>query len=174
MTKIAWLAQMDFEPGRWAAQAAHPPLWSNRFMLWHVPSGPLPLHGSDDFIWDPWEGWTEVRSGEDMWLPYFGPGWPGVYRLDVNLDPESRDNVEGADIQISGLSWIGNKYASIGRPASRVTELHWKKFRRWIEKAAPPVSVSSITNPAYQSKVYVFPAARNAIDNNGANAARFL
>lgn len=140
-------------------------------MLWHVPNGPLPLHGSDDlsFVEDPWTGWTELRPGADPSLPYFGPGHPGVYRLSLRLGPDG--NREHADIGMSSLSWIGNYFASIGRPASKATELHWASFRRWLEKTSTRLPRTDASDAAARPEIYAFPAALKAIEEQGATRA---
>lgn len=176
--EIAWLVQLDSQPGWWAARANHPPLWSNRHVLWHVPSGPLPYVTADyppdgsprsPFIPDPWNGWEEKRPGADPWVPYFGPSWPGVYNLALNQGP---DSLQGAEIAISGLVWSGNTAASIGRPAAKQTQLHWARLRRWLEKVAPPQMVPDIIEPTRHAKVYAFPEAHDAI-LRGVTVARF-
>ena len=59
---------------RWRAVESIDTLDNNRFCLWHVPSGPLPLlHAKPSrevgSISDPWKGWKELREGADASQP---------------------------------------------------------------------------------------------------------
>ena len=74
--------------GQWKAAQTLPDLTGRRYAIWHVPSGALPLlpaiNGDpDDKILDPWQGWTERRAGADPTTPYFGPGHPGIFWLNL-------------------------------------------------------------------------------------------
>ena len=71
---------------RWKAVRTVERLKDGNHKLWHIPAGPLPLlaeDGPDRDIHDPWEGWTERRSGADPTTPYFGAGHPAEIRLEL-------------------------------------------------------------------------------------------
>jgi len=158
---IAWLVGRG--PGQWIAQPRHEQL-SRRMGLWHIPSGPLPLLASDwrkgqeDWVTDPWRGWTERRAGADPTVPYFGPGHPGVYwltlRAPASLNP-------GEQIGMSTVEWIGNRYRSIEEPAP-ATEAHWKALRRWMAKVARRIPRAGDVDGPHR-EVFAFPAALEAI-----------
>lgn len=160
---LAWLASDG--PGQWRATPRHPVL-SGRLGLWHIPSGPLPLVGPDptkgvaDWVHDPFEGWRELRAGADPSTPYFGPGHPGVYWL--NLRSATDRGRRTADIGLSSFEWIGNHYRVIGAAADPSTERHWKSLRRWVAKVATKIPRSgSIDGPG--PEIWTFPDALNAI-----------
>src|SRR5688572_7732013 len=71
----------------WIAVARIEQLHDGRTMLWHVPSGDLPLLAKElpdppTIISDPWQGWTEQRPGADSSFPFFGIH-PGVVELNI-------------------------------------------------------------------------------------------
>src|SRR5689334_7614903 len=70
-------------PGRWRAIKTVARLSVGRYCLWHVPSGALPIIRPEGqpsgLIEDPFAGWQEEQ-------PYFGPGHPGVFWLNVRPD----------------------------------------------------------------------------------------
>ncbi|MES1180662.1 MAG: hypothetical protein ABUL66_02235, partial [Verrucomicrobiota bacterium] len=83
---------------RWRAVRTIPRMDGARVCLWHIPSGQLPLlhpHPSKtvDSIFDPWSGWTELRTGADSSCPYFGAGHPGIIWL--NQRPVSKRVSDG-------------------------------------------------------------------------------
>ena len=160
--ELAWLAEVA--PRRWIAQAVHPPLTRNQYGLWHVPSGPLPLVGKqgaeEGKVTSPWVGWVERRRGANPDVPYFGPGHPGAYWLNLRIGSDV-----GSDrtyIRLSSFEWIGNHYRMIGSPATKATELHWKALRRWVSRIATRIPREH--DPAQRPEIYAFPAALAAIE----------
>jgi hypothetical protein len=169
--ELAWLVSAG--PGAWAAHEQHPPPMDRRYGLWHVPSGPLPLlaplgGGEDGWVDDPWKGWTERRQGADAGTPYFGPGHPGVYWLNLRTSPDILAG--GAPIGLSSFEWAGNRYRVLGRPATKSTERHWRALRRWVGKQARRIPR---TGPIDGSKpeIYAFPRALEAIHGGLPRAA---
>jgi hypothetical protein len=160
----------------WKAVAAVDDLPDGQYLLWHVPSGPLPLlarteHEPDGLIDDPWQGWTERRPGANPALPYFG-SHPGIIELEIHrhgisfqgrgtqpIDSLPRD---AGIIGMSCFGWIGNRYRAIGYPAAGVTGRWWRRLRRWIAKHAVRVSRSDTRNIP-PDEIYAFPAAYAAI-----------
>ncbi|CAN5405431.1 hypothetical protein BH11CYA1_BH11CYA1_45540 [soil metagenome] len=71
-------------PGRWIAISTIDALNLKSYVLWHIPSGALPLihpGAPNTQIHDPWSGWQEDQSFEDGSSPYFGAGHPGIVWL---------------------------------------------------------------------------------------------
>lgn len=140
------------------------------YNLWHIPSGPLPLIESnseglklkfneekcndDGKINDPWSGWTEIRTGANSRIPYFGAGHPGVIHLEI----KTSDNGE---IPMSNFGWTGNHYKIIGNGADQSTEKFWNKLKRMIKKVATQIPRSNSTEG--RKEIYAFPNAYEEI-----------
>jgi hypothetical protein len=165
--ELAWLVP-NGTAGSWRAQREHPEQLLRRHLLWHIPSGPLPLLPTDRLDRtpvaelprvDPWEGWSERRAGANPTVPYFGAGWPGTYALSLR----SRDLDGSAEVGISAFEWIGNRYAPIGRAADPSTERHWRALRSWVRNNAIRVertgSIDPASAPSPRADIYAFPAA---------------
>jgi hypothetical protein len=159
--EIAWLVADG--PDRWIARPQLEDL-SENMVLWHIPSGPLPLtgtdgDGSDQWVTDPFEGWDEPQPWRHRSEPLFNHA--GVYHLDItSLDSPFLE--QRGQIPLSGIGWIANHYASIGHPAHPATERHWKALRRWItKKVARRPSYIGHPRPWHP---YAFPEALQAIE----------
>lgn len=129
------------------------------YNLWHVPSGPLPLltQGlTDGLIQDPWQGWTELRGGQNPRIPYFGAGHPGIIHLELKLYPS-------AEIPMSNFGWIGNHYRISGSAADKSTEYFWKRLRRVIKKMATQIPRANYAGG--KNEIFAFPAALQDIKN---------
>lgn len=127
--------------GKWLAVKSLDSLAPGRYCLWHVPSGPLPLfrgaHEAPGQIADPFAGWAEAKAGADPSSPYFGPGHPGVFWLNVRANGITREGTPL--VGLSSFEWIGNHYKVIGSPAQPETERYWKALQRWAKKVAVKV-----------------------------------
>ena len=142
------------------------------YNLWHVPSGPLPLlesntggvklkFGNDDWnnegkISNPWSGWTEIRTGANSRIPYFGAGHPGVIHLGIKIS-------DSEEIPMSSFGWIGNHYKIIGNAADQTTEKFWNKLKRMVKKIGTQIPRSN--SPEGKKEIYAFPAAYKEIQN---------
>lgn len=142
------------------------------YQLWHIPSGPLPLLDAnkggvklkfkkedwedDGKVDNPWLGWTEIRTGANSRIPYFGAGHPGVFHLEINLPHDK-------EIQMSNFGWIGNHYKIIGNGANQSTEKLWNKLRRMVKKVATQIPRSNNSNG--KKEIYAFPTAYQEIKN---------
>jgi hypothetical protein len=142
------------------------------YNLWHIPSGPLPLLESnsgsvklkfakedrkdDGKILDPWAGWTEIRTGANSRIPYFGAGHPGIIHLEIKLS-------NSGEIPMSCFEWIGNHYNIIGNGADPTTERFWKKLRRMIKKVATQIPRSN--SAGAKNEIYAFPLAHKEIQD---------
>ncbi len=144
---------------RWRATLDRSHSLDRRNALWHVASGPLPLlRNSRDLpaseVTNPWAGWTEERTGADATTPYFGPGHPGVFWLNLSV----RGREPGSACGLSSFEWIGNRYSMIGSPAPAVTLKRWERLRRQIAKISRrvPRGGQGVSAPA---EIWAFSAA---------------
>ncbi|HYG50877.1 MAG TPA: hypothetical protein VD905_08230 [Flavobacteriales bacterium] len=142
------------------------------YNLWHISSGPLPLLESnsggvklkfnkkdwndDGKITDPWSGWTEIRTGANSRIPYFGAGHPGIIHLEI----KTSDNGE---IPMSSFGWIGNHYKIIGNGADQTTEKFWNKLKRMVKKIGIQIPRGNLTEG--KKEIYAFPTAFKEIQN---------
>jgi hypothetical protein len=154
---------------RWRAVAEVDRLAEGDYMLWHIPTGPLPLlaeqvDGKDGLVDSPWEGWTERRAGADPAVPYFGAGHPGTIRLAVwpNGLPWQRKERSEPIIGLSDFQWIGNRYRIIGHPALPDTERWWKRLKRWTAKVGTIIPRKGPID-GERKEIYAFPEALKAI-----------
>ena len=130
-----------------------------RICIWHLASGPLPLlraeHTSPDGeVYDPWSGWTEERTGIDPSTPYFGPGHPGIFWLNLRLSGRKPGSVCG----LSSLEWIGNHYAILGHHAPNVTRKWWNKLRQRVARISEKVPRGGLAMLG-MPEVWAFPNA---------------
>ena len=152
-------------PNRWRAIDSIDAFDTNRYCLWHVPSGPLPLlHEKPSrevgSVIDPWDGWKELRVGADASQPFFGAGHPGVIWL--NHRPVSQRSPSA--IGLSSYEWVGNRYRVIGNGAAPSTEAFWRSIRRWTQKHAKKIPrKGSINGP--RAEIFAFPSALAAIES---------
>lgn len=138
-----------------------------RYCLWHISSGKLPLldnrSESRQFIKNPWEGWDEQKAGADTSTPYFGAGHPGIIWFNNRSDQRGEKN-----IGMSSFEWIGNHYKSLGDSASQETEKWWKSLRSKINKKSRKIgredamSVEIFCLPDALEKITVEGYTRNA------------
>lgn len=158
------------EPFHWKAVKTVDKLQSGETVLWHIPSGPLPLHtkcasklnnNEKSWIFDPFKGWSNKDCISEGIIPYFGGSWPGEISLSIRLGTN-------AEIGMSCLSWVGNYFAIIGKPASSETEKYWQRLRRQIKKRSAPMSRSD--DIPKSDNIYTFKGALEEI-KNGKNRA---
>jgi hypothetical protein len=185
LTWLAESAQVAFllsdGIGRWKAVHELNELPNAPVEMWHIPSGPLPLLGKERHdpvqeIASPWNGWAEQRPRSDNRLPYFGPGWPGVMTLNLQLVTK-RNQSDHANSQqapsaigLSNVGWIGNRYKIIGKAAKAETEKFWKMLRRFVATHATKIPrTGSLDGP--DCEIYAFPAALDEIRNGRVRAA---
>lgn len=144
---------------RWRATRECPVPIAAKTILWHVSSGPLPLVRDNqglppDVIADPWNGWTEVRTGADPKVPYFGADFAGVFSLNLRL----RGRESGSLCGLSSFGWVGNRHALIENPAPQATEKRWKKLRRQVAAIAQKVPRGG-AGSGHPAEVWAFPGA---------------
>lgn len=144
--------------GKWKAVKPFMPADGSRTALWHVPSGPLPLLSATDApakeIENPWLGWKEERPGAEPDAPYFGPGHPGIFWLNLNLSGKEPDSCCG----LSSLEWIGNRYSIIGDEPSEATSKRWAQIKRQLSKVTQKVPLGGRSMDS-RPEVYAFPNA---------------
>ena len=147
-------------PNQWVAVSEVSEWMADKTVLWHIPSGPLPLLAADSsekngVVDDPWSSWTERRAGADPTKPYFGAGHPGVV---VFNNRASNDK-----IGLSSFEWIGNHYRIIGNAANPDTEKWWRRLGRRLkrdEKRIPRSGPVDGSNP----EIWALPTALAAIE----------
>lgn len=130
-----------------------------RIVLWHIPSGKLPLLTPDDseeWIEEPYNGWSEKRQSADKRTPYFGAGWPGVICLNIRTNDDNK-------IGMSSFEWIGNHYSAIGISASEKTKKYWNKLRRQIKKNS--VQISRSGREGAKPEIFTYNGALTEIEN---------
>ena len=154
---------------RWRATSTVDRLAEGHHVLWHIPSGPLPLvasitGGRNKMIADPWGGWCELRTGADPTIPWFGSGQTGVIRLELwpNGLPWQREKSKMPMIGLSDFQWVGNHYGIIGRRAHPETERWWRRLQRWVKKTGTRITREGPINIG-RTEIYAFPAALKAI-----------
>jgi hypothetical protein len=143
------------------------------YSLWHILSGPLPLieannggvklklkkedWNEDGKIDNPWLGWTEIRTGANSRVPYFGAGHPGIISLEINLP------FDKGEIRMSTFGWIGNHYKIIGNGADPLTEKFWVKLKKMAKKIGTYIPRGNNSNG--KKGVFAFPTAYVEIKN---------
>ncbi len=159
--EIAWL--ISDGPKRWRAVKTIEKLTDGTYTLWHIPTGPLILlrpkeEKFNDVISDPWKGWTEQRTGAISTKPYFGPGYVGVFDLNIRTGSKSKNK----EIGLSSFGWIGNYYSVLGNKADPSTKKWWERLKRWAKKNSIKIPrQGSIDGP--KAEIWTFPAALEAI-----------
>ncbi|WP_254519203.1 hypothetical protein [Aquimarina sp. Aq78] len=144
---------------KWKAVKSLTEFTTDRISLWHNESGPLPLlteSGEDEWIENPWNGWTEKRTGANPITPYFGAGWPGVIHLNIKTDYND-------EIGMSSFEWIGNHYSIIGISASDTTKKFWSRLKRQIGKRSTKLPRADFDGA--KNEIYTFQSALVEIKN---------
>jgi hypothetical protein len=140
---------------RFKAVKQVPRLADGDHRLWHFAGHPLSPErdgiGPGD---DPWAGWVQVVEP----LPRVGrlgavPSSVMHLQLWSRHRPYSEEDLqslpaavswwtEGQELLASShVSWVGNRYASIGAPAHPATLKWWARFQRWMRTNATPLKV---------------------------------
>ena len=153
---------------RWKAVERVDALPDGQHCLWHIPAGPLPLltnFGLNEFVANPWEGWTEHRSGAEPMTPFFGQS-PAVIHLSLftRHRPYSKEEQDSPDalwsfwdretdyLVVSNFQWGGtDRY----HPAIK-TKRWWNRLRAWVDRTATRVCTAS-------GIVWALPSARDKL-----------
>jgi hypothetical protein len=159
--------------GGWRAHKSVNSLPDGKYLLWHIPGGPLPLIESDGLdhgsvVENPWNGWREQRPGGDPSVPWLGDP-PHIFQLSLwtrgsefELGPDSKPNAEY--LGISSLSWIGNYWASLGRLAQPATQRWWRGWKRFLDRNHVKL-VATVPRNSPGHTVYAFPAAWTSLQS---------
>lgn len=151
----------------------------NKYRLWHLPSGPIPLINEGDLmngkalpdrnalkdVLNPFEPWIGHPCGDLPGLPFFGDDEIKVFTLTIN-----NPITENFEIPISAVEWLGNRYRQIGYGAELVTEKWWKKLRSFTKKNG--VLIPRCNNPEMRKEIYAFPEAWKEIKGGRACSLR--
>lgn len=147
---------------RWKAVETLTTLAEERYAIWHVPSGPLPLldavhENPDGEITDPWKGWTEKRTGADPTTPYFGAGHPGIFWLNL----KNRSQANERTIGLSSFEWIGHRYAKIGQGVEPATDKWWRQLNASVRRLSSKVPRGG-PKGTFKPEIYALPGAVRA------------
>jgi len=143
---------------KWKAVKNVSEFTKSRIALWHIPSGKLPLltlNDKEEWIEEPFLGWTEKRKGRNENLPYFGAGWPGIIHLNIRTGNNKK-------IGMSSFEWIGNHYSIVEVSANETTKKYWNRLRRQIKKNS--VQISRSDKDGSKPEVYAFNGALDEIE----------
>ena len=158
---IVWIVKVGEDEGtvHWRAVEASEQIEERRYSLWHTKAAPLVIpSGRADVpaavILDPHKGWQQqaLAGGNDT--PWFGAD-PGPYTFSFR-EAGRRDP---AKLARSDFFWLGNRYASIGKPAHPEASRWWSRLRRFLERSArrmPWHAPSEVKRPIM---AFVFPDA---------------
>ncbi len=151
--------------GRWIAKAQVTELPDGKYLLWHIPGGPLPLlsgTSAEAAITDPFAGWREQRRGLDTSVPYFG-SIPNVFELRKATRGQEFPNSVG----LSSFGWLGNRYRSLGLGARSQTQLWWRRLQRWVKQATLRKIARWDAAKPLKPEIWVFPEAYRRIQAGG-------
>lgn len=157
--EIAFIIQNGLNKKRkWIAVEKLENLDIERYCLWHIPSGPLPLitprKDNDECVINPFEGWEERIGGSDKNTPYFGPGHVGIIWF-------NNRTVNPSKIGLSSFEWIGNFFRITGSPAHESTEIWWKKLRKNVSKISKKIG----RNDSMKPEIFCLEHALKKIEN---------
>ena len=149
--EVAFIIQNGFNKRRkWIAVEKLYNYDLERYCIWHIPSGPLPLlvklallnegEENNQIVTHPFEGWEEKQTGGNKCDPYFGPGHVGIIWLNNRTDNPNK-------IGLSSFEWIGNYFRIIGSPAHESTEIWWKRLRKKINKMSKKIGRDDNSKP---------------------------
>lgn len=136
---MAWIIK-DSQKGstyRWRAVLELESLHEGAYSLWHTGSGELNIpSGSakarDKLVSDPFKGWTQTLDNDEADTPWFGGNLPGPATFTWRETGREVPDALGR----SGFTWLGNRYAPIGKPAHPVATSWWRRLQRFVAKSA--------------------------------------
>ncbi len=148
-------------------------LREGRHLLWHRPSGPVPLLVSPNSHEVAMALWLAAEVGatvpEHMGID---ENHPGVITLQVQY---LREGPEGEVLGLSTFAWVGDRYAPIGWAAHPATLRFWKRLHAFVKRHATRVPRSGPVSRARPGlSAYAFPAAFAQILEGRARAANPL
>jgi hypothetical protein len=119
----------------WKADHALSTLEQTSYALWQPTTGPLNIPSGadgvpDTWVADPFSGWEQTLSDAHSETPWFGGNLPGPIIFTWHEKGRERPNSLGR----SEFSWLGSRYASIGKPAHPDALRWWSRLRRFVAK----------------------------------------
>ena len=180
-TDIAYILPSTW--GRWKAHRTVNDLKDGAYCLWHVAGGPITSYkeGKDDIVGsavrgqmgivgnmleedgivqDPWTGWKGPHISGNKLVPFLG-NKPNIIDLSIHTTGSAgRDS-----IGMSSFGWIGQRYASIGSPASRATTKWWKCLEDWVSGHASAKIPRFGPADGAEPDIWAFPSAHERILN---------
>jgi|GEM_PF-3086735 len=176
---IAFLLRTN--PSCWQASWELQGLPEGPILLWHVPSGPLPLYppGSNevfDDIQDPFAGWKGRAHGAYPEMPHFAYS-PKVFYWYLRVQSRFSwidfspigPNTNGT-IGRSYFFWWADHLKLIGKPSNPETRKCWAALRAFVRKKAIKVKAAESLNYA---DVLALPDAFQAIQQGTPRAPSF-
>jgi hypothetical protein len=153
---IAWIVKegQDKRVYHWKAVKELAALRPGEYALWqtsalrlNIPSGSPTV--PDAPVLDPFQGWTQTLDTEDCEQPWFGGNLPGP--VSFTWREEGREKPDS--LARSDFSWLGNRFAAIGKPAHPKANRWWAKLKRFVTAQAVPIQWSA------KIAAYAFPGA---------------
>ncbi len=161
----------------WIAKQTRESISEGRHILWHVPSGPLPLYRrsakdilgaifrkrlelpglpleEDGFIKDPWSGWKGPCEASNSNVPFLG-SIPQIFTLDYL--PITQTESGQIEIGLSHIGWIGGRYSSLGQLPTKEAKNWWKRLNNWVRKIATKIPRGNIKD--WEPEAWAFPSA---------------
>ncbi len=138
-------------------------LAEGRHRLWHKPTGKLPLLEAKTPEQQAVSGWLSPTIG--IWrtdrFDRLDESHPAVLTLDI----QHQRRVAGEDVLgLSTIGWIGNRYASLGKPAMPETQRWWRRLQAWVKGHARRISRLGPLDVSEQNLwAWAFPSALGAI-----------
>lgn len=140
---IAWITKESQRGNtyRWRASDTLPEIHPQSYALWNkkschlnVPSGSAQI--ADTPVIDPYAGWLQTLPNLNATAPWFGGNLPGPYffRFQESLNKSART------IARSGFYWHGNRFRSVGKPATKELMRWWQKLQRFVRCNSKPVT----------------------------------
>lgn len=123
---------------RWRAFDKLDSFTPGRYCLWHpqsyplfIPSGQIDV--DDILIANPFSGWSErTEYQEESPIPWFGSGHSGTYIIDYRVQGSENKG----SIARSSVSWIGDHFRVIGKPAHPIGKKWYDRLLRFVKKEA--------------------------------------
>jgi hypothetical protein len=130
-------------------------------ILWHVPSGPLPLiraGQTERMISDPWAGWIEEEPNQWQDAPYFGWRFYGTIQLQLNARHLAYTETELKTLRVLNHYWMQNDGLYVSHFQSKLSsaeaEQWWARFEGWVSSTAVKLKDQTGGN-----EVWTFPSA---------------
>jgi hypothetical protein len=164
-SEVAWIVK-ESQIGcnyRWRASDQISEIFDQEYAIWHRDDLPLNIPSGrpevpDAIVLDPFNGWNQLLETENCTRPWFGAHLPGpfVFRF-KEIGHEST-----SAIGRSGFTWLGNRYASIGKPAPDGAKKWWRRLDRFIHSHSVQIPWP-YADKFGKGKAFAFPDAHSKL-----------